>query len=175
MTDASRADRGGAGLPRAGRAWALAVLALVLLPGSGRASDEGHGDGHSLHRHHVAVLGGAAFKDSKSAAVLGADYIFSVTPSFGLGVAYEETFGDFELQALFVSAGFRPGGGPLKLGVGVGIERKLGHHENKGIVFLSAGYDFPVGRLTLSPEANLDFVEGGARVFSVGLGVGLGF
>ena len=57
----------------------------------------------------------------------------------------------------------------------MGVERKLGGHKDKGIVFLSAGYDFHVGRITLSPEANLDFVEGGARVFYAGLAVGVGF
>jgi hypothetical protein len=175
MTDASRADRAGSGLARAGRAWSLILVTLALLPSGARASDEsgGHDDGH--HRHHVAVVGGAAFKDSKTAGVLGADYVFSPSPSFGLGVAYEETFGDFNLQALFLSAGFRPGGGPLKLAAGVGVERKLGGHKNKGIVFLSAGYDFHVGRLTLGPEANVDFVEGGVRVYSLGLAVGVGF
>lgn len=154
----------------------LAVLALASLPSAGRASDEGgHDVGSHHHRHHVAVLGGVALEGSETAAVLGADYSFHIVPSFGLGVAYEETFGDFELQAFFVSAGFRPGGGPLKLGAGVGVERKLKDGKRKGIVFLSGGYDFHVGRITLTPEANLDFVEGGARVFSVGLGVGLGF
>ena len=175
MTVASRPGRARAGLPRADRALALIFLALPLLfPSGARAS--GEGDGHDDgHRHHVAVVGGAAFKDSKTAGFLGADYVFSPSPSFGMGVAYEETFGDFNLQAFFLSAGYRPGGGPLKLAVGVGVERKLGGGQNKGIVFLSAGYDFHVGRITLGPEANVDFVEDGVRVYYLGLAVGLGF
>ena len=34
---------------------------------------------------------------------------------------------------------------------------------------------FHVGRITLSPEVNLDFVAGGTRVFYLGLAVGAGF
>jgi hypothetical protein len=178
MMDASRTDRARPGLLQAGRAWGLVLLILALWPSGARASgeDDGHDDGHHHHRHHIAVAGGAAFKDSgKNAGFLGADYVYNISPSFGAGVAYEETFGDFNLQAFFLSVGVRPGGGPLKLGLGVGVERKLAGGQNKGIVFLSAGYDFHVGRLTLGPEANIDFVEGGARVYSLGLAVGVGF
>jgi len=177
MTDASRRDRAGSGLLRAGRALAPVFLTLALLPSGARASGEGdgHDDGHPHHRHHVAVSAGGAFEGSKTAGFVGVDYAFMVSPSFGVGVAYEETFGDFNLQAFFLSVGVRPRGGPLKLAAGVGVERKLGGHKDKGIVFLSTGYDFHVGRITLTPEAHLDFVEGGTRVFYLGLAVGVGF
>jgi len=33
-------------------------------------------------------------------------------------------------QALFLAAGFRPGGGSLRLAAGVGVERKLGGHKD---------------------------------------------
>ena len=134
------------------------------------------GDGHAAHRHHLAAAGGAAFKAEKpkSAWFLGVDYEYRLNPSLGLGAYYEETLGDFDLQALGVMLFFHPTDS-LKLGVGAAVERKFGERKNKALIRFQAAYDFHSGSVTYGPMAAWDLIEDQSNVVYVGFGVGFGF
>lgn len=161
---------------RAAFSGAVAILALVLAPGPAAADDDAHAGGHDPHHHHLAVAGGAAFKAEKpkSAWFLGVDYEYRFNPKIGLGGYYEETLGDFNLQALGIMLFFHPTES-LKLAAGGGVERKLGGGHDKALIRFQVAYDFHAGQVTYGPMAAWDLIEDQSNVVYVGFGVGFGF
>ena len=87
---------------------------------------------------------------------------------------YEETFGDFNLQALGVLFMFHPKDG-WKLGAGAAVERKLSGGKDKALVRFLAGYDFHVGKASLGPLVSYDLIEDNSDVFFIGVALGFGF
>ena len=150
----------------------LLALAFLAIPAPVPAADDGHAD----HRHHLAVAGGVAYKAEKpkSAWFLGLDYEYRLNPTLGLGAYYEETLGDFDLQALGVMLFVHPTDG-LKLGVGAAVERKFGENKRKALIRLKAAYDFHAGSVTWGPMAAWDLIEDQSNVVYVGIGIGFGF
>ena len=153
----------------------MLLLASVLLAAAtpAVAADGGH---HDPHHHHLAVAGGVAHKAEKpkSAWFLGVDYEYRLNATVGLGAYYEETLGDFDLQALGVMLFVHPTDG-LKLGVGAAVERKFGESKNKALIRLQVAYDFHAGSVTYGPMAAWDLIEDQSNVVYVGFGVGFGF
>lgn len=155
-------------------ALSLLVALFVTLPPGLFADDEGHGGGH--HHHHVAVAGGGAFKGEtpKSAFFLGVDYEYRINATLGLGGYYEETLGDFDLQAFGVLFFVHPTDG-LKLAAGAAVERKFGEQKNKALIRLQVAYDFQAGDVSFGPVPAWDLIEDQSNVVYVGFGVGFGF
>ncbi len=148
---------------------AVAVLAsLLLLPTPAAAADD--------HHHHVSVVGGGAFKAEKpkSSFFLGAEYEYKFNSKVGLAAYYEETLGDFDLQAFGVMFLIHPTDS-LKLGAGAAVERKFGERKNKALIRLQAAYDFHIGNTTLGPMFAWDLIEDQSNVVYVGFGLGYGF
>ena len=148
------------------------LLAAVLLAVPARAAD----DGHDFHHHHVSVVGGGAFKAEKpkSSFFLGVEYEYLFNPKLGLAGYYEETTGDFDLQAIGALLMWHPTGG-LKLGAGAAVERKFGERKNKALIRFQVAYDFHAGKVSYGPMAAWDLIEDQSNVVFVGFGVGFGF
>ena len=148
------------------------LLAAVALSVPARAAEEGHHE----HHHHVSVVGGAAFKTEKpkSSFFLGAEYEYKFNPKFGIGVYYEETLGDFDLQAFGGLLIWHPTSG-LKLATGAAVERKFGERKNKALIRLQVAYDFHSGNVSYGPMFAWDLIEDQTNVIYLGFGVGFGF
>lgn len=153
----------------------LLALLLALAPTGALADDDAHG-GHDDHRHHLAVALGGAFKNEapKSALFVGVDYEYRINPTWGVGGYYEETIGDFDLQALGLLVYVHPTDG-LKLAVGLAVERKFGTTKDKALVRLMAAYDWHVGQVTMGPMVAWDLIEDQTNVVYAGFGLGFGF
>jgi len=148
------------------------LLAVVLMSATGRAAD----DGHDFHHHHASVVGGGAFKAEKpkSSFFLGVEYEYLFNPKVGIAAYYEETTGDFDLQALGALLVWHPTGG-LKLSAGAAVERKFGERKNKALIRFQVAYDFHAGKVSYGPMAAWDLIEDQSNVVFVGFGVGFGF
>ena len=152
--------------------WLPVLLGVLLVSGSAWAAD----DGHDFHHHHAAVVGGGAFKAEKpkSSFFLGVEYEYLFNPKVGIAAYYEETTGDFDLQALGALFVWHPTGG-LKLSAGVAVERKFGDRKSKALIRFQVAYDFHAGKVSYGPMAAWDLIEDQSNVVFVGFGVGFGF
>ena len=156
--------------------------------------DADHADSHSGHhvyRHHAALFLGATtnFKHETTMFTVGLDYEFRLSfahDMFGIGFGAEYLTGEHGQEIIFgVPIFFHPIAG-LKFNVAplFAIVETLGHDEGHGHVTepswdnyfgFRAGiaYDFHLGRFSISPTLNTDFVDGTVSlVYGIGLGVG---
>ena len=150
----------------------MALLAVLCLSVPAQAAE----DGHDFHHHHIAGVGGGAFKNEapKSSFFLGVEYEYRFNPTIGLAAYYEETTGDFDLQAFGALLVWHPTGG-LKLAAGAAVERKFGETKSKALIRLQVAYDFHAGNVSYGPMAAWDLIEDQTNVVFVGFGVGFGF
>jgi hypothetical protein len=144
------------------------------------ASDD---DGHHLPHNHIALVAAAAFEEKadghrERGNVLGLEYIRQVTEHWGWGAAIEmEAFGDHHERlgvlvlpvSYFLNVRWRLLAGP-------GVEFHERGEREHALLRVGAGYEFKLGeRFTLSPEAVVDFVDGGTTVYVLGFSLGYGF
>jgi hypothetical protein len=160
----------------------ITIAAIFLTLGSQEsfAADE---SGHHLPHNHIALFAGAAFEEQdnghrETGKVLGLEYVRQVTEHWGLGAAFEmEVFGDSHdrLGILIVPVSYFPNE-RWRLLAGPGIEFHERGQKDHAVFRIGAGYEFELGKhFTLSPEAVIDFVEGGTTVYVLGFSLGYGF
>jgi hypothetical protein len=136
-----------------------------------------------LPHHHLAVIVGHAQEEQEdghheSGTVLGLDYIYRFHEHWGVGAAFEvESFGNNHDRhgILAVPVSFFPSH-HWRLFAAPGMEFSEPWEAEKAMFRLGVGYEFELGkRLTLSPEVQVDFVEGGSKVYVLALAFGFGF
>lgn len=156
----------------------FAVL-LAGLPGAraGEAShlEEGHAHG-TEHRHHAGLFVGGLSRfehgHKETGTALGLEYEYRLAPRWGLGGLLERVaVGGGRELALVVPLHWHPWRG-LKFSAGPGFELYEGQAELLGRV--ATGYDFHLGRFTLTPEVSADFTQK-AQSLVYGLTLGVGF
>lgn len=144
----------------AGIVIAAASLALVLMPGAACAEDthdEHHGS-HDFHANVFGVFGGITDEDHHDPAfTLGLEYERRLSAEFGIGVIAERAFGDLDFSVYAVPFAYHAG--HLKLYAAPGIEDSR-HHGSEFLFRLGAEYGFAVGEYEISPQFNIDFVDG---------------
>ena len=110
--------------------------------------------------------------------MLGLGYLRRFHEHWGVGAGFEmEVFGDNQKRhgILALSVSYFPGGGWRLFGA-PGVEFSEPWKADKALIRIGVGYEFEIGkRLTLAPEAQMDFVEGGTNVFVFALAFGFGF
>lgn len=152
---------------------------------------EKHGHGHHFHKHHVALFMGAStnFGHDATLATIGIDYEYRFVEKIGAGAVCEYLFDDKTEE---IVAGiclvyhpidnFKILAGPLYQNAshkaddsheGHGADHGSSSSENFGLR-VGAGYDFHLGKLSITPTINSDFIDG-ATILVYGLGLGLGF
>jgi hypothetical protein len=137
-----------------------------------RHGEEGahHGE-HEFHRHHVSIFVGDSNERGEDAFTLGLDYEYRLSKLFGIGALVD--FADEPLDTAVVGVPFFFHATPhLKLLVAPGLEHE--HEGDEFLVRLGVIYDFEVGRYTISPAVNVDFVDE-EEVWVYGLNFGRGF
>jgi len=158
----------------------LLVLSLTLISHGSFAAEDG---GHHLPHNHIALTAAEAFEEQadghrERGNVLGLAYVRQVTEHWGWGAALEmEAFGDHHdrLGILVVPVSYFLNE-RWRLLAGPGIEFREPGERDHFVFRIGAGYEFELGKhFTLSPEAVIDFVEGGTTVYVLGFALGYGF
>jgi len=160
------------------------LMGLLLAAGAAVAEERGHeasgGEHHS--KHHLAVLIGLAYEDQdghhESGNMAGVEYIYHLNHRWGVGVGAEtEVFGDHHERSGILVLPVSHFRGNWRLFGGPGAEFPDDDEEDEEWMFrLGVGYEFHLNeRLTLSPEAQVDFVSGGTTVYALALALGVSF
>ena len=132
------------------------------------ASEVGAHDEHSFHEpfHVVGVFIGDTTEDRRAeeGLTLGVEYEYRATERFGVGFTAEHVAGDFNTNVFVLPLALHRG--PWKVYAGPGIERA--DRGNETLLRLGAEYGFRWGEYEISPQVDVDFVDG-ERLFVIGL------
>jgi hypothetical protein len=155
------------------------ILPILWIVSAGAlAAEEGH---HPPN--HIALLIGHAEEEKsdghhESGSMVGVEYFREIHPKWRLGVAFEqETFGDNHdragVLALPVSYFLTR---QLRLFAAPGIEFRDKGEPDKFMFRVGLGYQFDLTkRISIAPEAQVDFIAGGTQVYVFALALGFGF
>jgi len=148
--------------------WALLTPVSVL-----SANDEpGHDVAHDFHPNLVGIfLGGTGENRRHAAFSFGIEYERRINESFGVGGIVERTFDDHEFWVFAMPFAYHSGA--WKWYVAPGIEHE-GKHSNEFLFRLGLEYGFEVGKYELSPQIDVDFVDGD-RVYVMGIVIARAF
>lgn len=157
------------------------VLALCLGHGGTLLeAQEGEYGTESHHRNHLAVFLGAATETKRDLShdldfAIGIEYERRFTPKWGAGVLAEHTGGRTERNWIVLAlVSLRPWS-HLQLVAGPGVEFPEVNEEEFAFR-IGAGWSIPLGgSLSLVPEVNTDFIEGGKATYVYGFALGYGF
>jgi hypothetical protein len=157
----------------------VAVLALLLIVASAPPALAQSGE-HELesddeatqefHRNFLGVFLGITDEGRLDGFSMGIEYERRLNESFGVGVLAERTFGDLDLWVYAVPFAYHAG--RWKLYVAPGVED--GEHGSESLVRLGGEYAFEFGAWEISPQLNVDFVDGD-QVAVLGVSFGKGF
>ncbi len=152
----------------------VVLIACCGLNGTVHSAENGHGETHSAaHDFHPNMLGiflGGTFEGREQEFTSGLEYERRINRSFGVGAVVEYVWGDLDFWLIGVPFAYHKG--PLKLYVAPGLV-----DSDDGTDFLArvgGEYSFEVGKWELSPQLNLDFVDG-EESWVVGVVIGKGF
>lgn len=151
-----------------------AILAVLLIPASA-AAEEGqdeHGSEQSFHANVLGVfLGGTGENRRDADFTLGIEYERRINASFGVGGIIERAFGDHDFWVMVIPFAYHTGA--WKWYVAPGMENK-DRHSNEFLVRVGLEYVFEVGKYELSPQIDVDFVDG-EQVYVMGIVFARGF
>lgn len=175
-------------------------VALIFVGSFGaRATAQEHGEEHhpqagaaeheehEFHRHHFSVFlgvtdgeiekeapvegeseGGAVVFEDQRAFTLGLDYEYRLNRYWGVGALVDYAGKDYRSWVAGVPLVLHPGG-EWKLYAAPGLEDGEEFLVRAGVM-----YDFEVGRFSIAPALNVDFVDG-EEVLVYGVNIGKGF
>jgi len=157
------------------------IATIVCCYSTSYASEDG---GHHLPHNHIALIAGIAYEETadghhEDGHLLGISYTRQFHKNWGWGLTFEqEAFGEnnqnrhgvFSVPfSYFVNDRWRLFAGP-------GIEFRGRRDPDKAMLRFGTGYEFDIGKhFTLAPEAAVDFISGGTRVYVIALSLGYGF
>ncbi len=155
---------------------ALTVLLSLLCCGAFASEDSGH---QEYPHHHVAIFAGAGLErdgnHEENGAALGLEYEVQWNEHWGIGVDAEQLFGDGQHRSwvAVIPVSFHASE-RWRLFAGPGFES---HSEkDKFLMRFGIGYEISFNeRWSASPEILVDFIEGGAKTYVLGIAVGYGF
>lgn len=158
----------------------VVLITLGLLSSGAFASEEtGH---HDLPHHHLALFAGGGFERDENSHeengyALGLKYEMQFGEKWGAGLDVEYLGGDSTHRSWATAI-------PLsyhlneswRLFAGPGVELDNEKENDKFLMRVGASYEISIHqRWSLSPEFVVDFVEGGAKTYVLGIAVGYGF
>ena len=127
--------------------------------------------GEEFHPNFVALFVGLTSEDRRETGLaLGIEYEYRLNRAFGIGVLAEHTFGDIDTTVFAMPFAYHTG--RWKAYVAPGIED--GDRGSESLVRIGGEYAFEVGRWEVSPQLDIDFVDGD-QVFVLGVTIGKGF
>ena len=133
----------------------LMAAGLMLYPGPEPLSAAEMPE-HHAPANTVGVFLGDTTEDRREGATLGLEFEHRYGARYGVGITAEHVVGDFDTNVLVIPAAVHSG--PWKLYAGPGMEYAHGHGEP--LLRLGAEYGFHVGDYEISPQIDVDFVDG---------------
>jgi hypothetical protein len=146
----------------------LTLVPLEILAEEAEHSEKG---GVHDHRHHLALFLGATHTDEEDEFSIGIDYEYRLKPILGVGGLVEYTGGVLETTVVAAALFIHPYD-EWRLVLAPGFENE--GSDNEFLFRAGVSYQFPVGKWTISPEFNVDFVDGEENLV-YGLSFGWGF
>ena len=158
----------------------IAVLALLLIvvgapPAFAQAGEHelasDHEAAHDFHPNLLALFVGVTHEGrNENGLALGIEYERRLNESFGVGVLAEHSFGDLDFWVYAVPFAYHTG--RWKFYIAPGVES--GDHGSESLVRLGGEYAYEVGAWEISPQLDMDFVDGD-QVLVLGVTFGKGF
>ena len=134
-------------------------------------SEPVHHAAHDFHPNFLGIFVGISSESRRERGIaLGIEYERRLNKSFGIGLVAEYTSGDLDFWVYAVPFAYHTG--RWKLYVAPGIED--GDHGTESLIRIGAEYAYEVGGWEVSPQLDLDFVNG-EEVFVLGVVFGKGF
>jgi hypothetical protein len=159
------------------------IVVLASMPGffvwtAAFANDEA--EHHEYPHHHVALFAGGGFERDKNdheenGTAVALIYEMQFSDRWGVGLAVEALSGDGTKRSsvLAVPVSYHPNE-KWRLFAGPGME--FGDEHDKFLARIGVSYEIPFhDRWSASPEFVVDFVEGGATTYILGVAIGFGF
>ena len=135
---------------------------------------------HEFPHHHVALFVGAGIErddndHEESGSALGLEYEIQFAEKWGVGLDVEYLSGSGThrswVAAIPLSVHLHE---KWRLFAGPGME--FAGKEDKYLMRVGIAYEIPFHqRWTASPEILVDFIEGGAKTYAMGVSIGYGF
>jgi hypothetical protein len=154
----------------------LTVLLSLVCCGAFASEESGH---HQFPHHHVAIFAGAGFErdgdHEEDGSALGLEYEAKLSEHWGIGVDVERLFGSGQHRSMVVAI-------PVsfhatenwRFFAGPGFESNS--KKDKYLVRFGIGYEISLNdRWSTYPEVLVDFIEGGAKTYVIGVAVGYAF
>lgn len=152
-----------------------------------------HETSHHLHKHHLAIFGGAAtnFNHHLTKPGVGLDYEYRISNPLGIGLVAEIEFTEKESFLYSIPVFYHPVNG-LKLYAGPALFSTVEHHESESghddghgdthaeepkreTQFggrIGIAYDFFIGKVSIGPTVNYAFGPSNALIYGINLGYG---
>jgi hypothetical protein len=154
----------------------LTVLLSLVCCGAFASEESGH---HQFPHHHVAIFAGAGLErdgdHEENGSALGLEYEVQWNEHWGVGVDAEKLFGDDQHRSwvAVIPVSFHATEN-WRLFAGPGFESNS--KKDKYLVRFGIAYEISLNdRWSASPEVLVDFIEGGAKTYVIGVAVGYGF
>lgn len=122
-------------------------------------------------RQALELFLGNTHEDNEDGFTVGLTWEYRLQEIFGAGVFWEYAAGPFDKWAAALALFIHPYKG-LRFVVAPGLEHNDG--ENEFLFRTGVAYEFEIGRWSITPEFNVDFVDG-EESYVYGLSFGRGF
>jgi hypothetical protein len=148
-------------------------LASIGAIAAGTDGEEAHGEGAEHGKHALGPFIGVTRENGESRETIGIEYSYRINTRWSVGGVIERAERDKHSTLAIVFAHWWPYKG-LYLGAGVG--RKDPGEERENTFRATLGYEFELGGgWGISPQANLDVIEGHENEEVYGIVIGKRF
>jgi hypothetical protein len=146
---------------------------LVAMPLDILASEKEHGghEEYQQHRNRMELFLGNTHEHGEDGFTVGLSYGYLMQEFIGVGGTFEYAAGHFDKWSVTVPVFMYPYGG-WRFALAPGLEHREG--ENDFLFRVGVAYEFEIGRSSIIPEFDVDFVDG-EKAYVYGLSFGWGF
>lgn len=156
----------------------IAVVVWLVLSSVGAVADEheiteAHDGEEESAKNALATFIGVTLEGDESLGTLGIEYSYRVNKFWSLGGVIERAERESDSTLVIVFAHFWP---YKELYLGAGVGRKDPEDERENTFRATIGYEFELaGGWSISPQANLDVIEGHENEEVYGIAIGKRF
>ena len=123
-------------------------------------------------RHRLELFLGNTHEDGENGFTSGLTFEYRLTKIFGVGIFLDYIAGDFDKWAAGLPLFIHPYKG-WRFSLSPGLDDVSG--ENDFLFKAVAAYEFEFDSWSITPEFQVDFIEGGKQALTYGVSVGYGF